>query len=382
MIHYQFEIILVASIVAVACTIPGVFLVLRKMVLISDAISHAVLFGIVISFFFLNYLHHHVPGMGEPSLTSPILLIGATLSGLLLVYLVEMIRKTGLVTEDAAIGLIFPALFSIGVILISKFAGNLHLDQDAVYLGELAFIPFDRLEVAGFDIGPKMLYVTGSILIINVVFLAIFYKELTLTTFDMGLAAAVGISPLFFNYALMTMVSLTAVGFFDAVGAILVVALMTAPPAAAYLLTRRLSGMIFISAALALFSAVTGYYIAHILKDASIAGSIATVAGLCFVVSFLLSPRHGVITKLILHNKQKEEFKVLLLLVHVLNHEHTAKATAECDCEEIHRHLNWEKSHADKIIQKALKKGLIQKENSVIILQESGRELSKSIMVT
>lgn len=382
MILYQFEIILVASIVAVACTIPGVFLVLRKMVLVSDAISHAVLFGIVVSFFLLNYLSRLLPGMGEASLASPFLLIGATLSGLLLVFLVELLGKTGLVTDDAAIGLVFPALFSIGVILISKYAGNIHLDQDSVYLGDLAFIPFDRLEVAGIDIGPKMLYVTGTILLINVLFLVLFYKQLTLTTFDMGLAAAVGISPLFFNYALMTMVSLTAVGFFDAVGAILVVALMAAPPAAAYLLTRRLSAMIFMSAGIALFSAIAGYFLAHLLKDASIAGSIATVAGLCFVLSFLFSRRHGVITKLLLRRRQKEDFKVLLLLVHVLNHEAAPNAPKECDCREVYRHLNWEKKGAEKIIEKALKKDLILKEKSVIILSKSGREQAKSIMVS
>ena len=213
----QFEIQLIASLVAVACALLGVFLVLRRMAMMSDAISHTVLLGIVIAFFITR------------SITSPLLLVGAALMGVITVSLVELINRTRLVREDAAIGLVFPAIFSIAVIMISRFAGDVHLDTDAVLLGELAFAPFNRLRLFGADIGPEALYITGGILLLNLIFIALFYKELKLATFDPALAAALGFLPAVIHYALMTLVSLTAVGAFDAVGSVLVVAFMIAP---------------------------------------------------------------------------------------------------------------------------------------------------------
>ena len=146
---YQLEIQLIAAVVAVACALPGVFLVLRRMAMMSDAISHTVLLGIVLGFFLVG------------DLGSPLLIFGAAATGVLTVVLVEVLNRTRLVKEDAAIGLVFPALFSLAVILISRYAGNVHLDMDAVLLGELAFAPFDRLVVLGTDIGPRALYSHG-----------------------------------------------------------------------------------------------------------------------------------------------------------------------------------------------------------------------------
>src|SRR5690606_39215724 len=125
-------------------------------------------------------------------------------------------------------GLVFPVLFSIGVILISRYAGDVHLDVDAVLLGELAFAPFDRFILFDTDLGPRALWVMGAILALNIVAISLFYKELKLATFDAGLAAALGFAPGLIHYGLMSLVSVTAVGAFDAVGSILVVALMIA----------------------------------------------------------------------------------------------------------------------------------------------------------
>ena len=204
----QIEIQLIAAVVAMACAIPGVFLVLRKMALISDAISHSILPGIVLGFFITH------------DLNSPLLILLAALTGVITVVLVEAIQKTGLVKEDTAIGLVFPALFSIGVILIAKNANDIHLDVDAVLLGELAFAPFDRLMMNGMDVGPKSLWIMGSILIIIVALLLLFYKELKVSTFDVGLSSALGISPMIMHYGLMSVSSVTVVGAFDAVGAL------------------------------------------------------------------------------------------------------------------------------------------------------------------
>ena len=154
----QLEIQLVAVVVAVACAIPGVFLVLRRMALMSDAISHTVLLGIVLAFFV------------HADLGSPLLAVGAALIGLLTVVLVELLRRTELVREDAAIGLVFPLLFSVAVILISRYAGDVHLDTDAVLLGELAFAPFNRFEFGGYDFGPQALIVMAGVLAGNALF--------------------------------------------------------------------------------------------------------------------------------------------------------------------------------------------------------------------
>ena len=205
----QIDVLLVAIVVAAACAIPGTFLVLRRMAMMSDAISHTVLLGIVLAFFVVA------------DLSSPILIVGAALVGLLTVVLVEAVSRTGLVREDTAIGLVFPALFSIAVILISSLAGNVHLDSDAVLLGEIAFAPFNRFTPFGLEIA---LWVMGGILLINLACTALFFKELKLATFDPALAAALGFSPALVHYGLMGLVSVTAVGAFDAVGSILVVA--------------------------------------------------------------------------------------------------------------------------------------------------------------
>src|SRR5699024_197438 len=149
----------------------------------SDAISHSILLGIVLGFFITQ------------NLNSPLLILLAAMTGILTVLLVEVIQKTGLVKEDTAIGLVFPALFSIGVILISKNAADVHLDIDAVLLGELAFAPFDRMRLLGADVGPKSLWIMGTILILTLILLFLFFKELKVSTFDAGLSAALGFSP-------------------------------------------------------------------------------------------------------------------------------------------------------------------------------------------
>ena len=215
----QIEIQLIAAVVAAACALPGVFLVLRRMAMMSDAISHTVLLGIVLAFFVVEEFGH------------PLLMIGATAVGVLTVSLTELLNRTKLVKEDAAIGLTFPALFSIAVILVSVFARNVHLDEHVVFQGDLAFAPFDRMIVLGRDIGPRTLVIMTIILLINLLFIGLFYKELKLATFDVQLAAALGFSPALLHYGLMTLVSVTAVGAFDAVGSILVIALMIVPSA-------------------------------------------------------------------------------------------------------------------------------------------------------
>ncbi len=360
----QFEIQLIASLVAVACALLGVFLVLRRMAMMSDAISHTVLLGIVIAFFITR------------SITSPLLLVGAALMGVITVSLVELINRTRLVREDAAIGLVFPAIFSVAVIMISRFAGDVHLDTDAVLLGELAFAPFNRLRVFGADIGPEALYTTGSILLLNLIFIVFFYKELKLATFDPALAAALGFLPAVIHYALMTLVSLTAVGAFDAVGSVLVVAFMIAPPAAAYLLTDRLSRMLIYSSLIGIFSAISGYWLAHLL-DASIAGSMATMTGISFLTAYLLAPERGLVAQARRRRGQRIQFALTMLTMHIAHHTATHEAEQENQVMRLNEHLNWSQPFALEMVSIAERNGLIRQQNGLLTLTESGLKRSQ-----
>ncbi|WP_179349833.1 metal ABC transporter permease [Winogradskyella pacifica] len=363
MSNAQLEIQLIASLVAVACAIPGTFLVLRKMAMISDAISHSILPGIVVGFFVTQ------------DLNSPLLILLAALTGIITVVLVEYIQKTGLVKEDTAIGLVFPAMFSIGVILIAKNANDVHLDVDAVLLGELAFAPFDRLLIAGTDVGPKSLWVVGTILLITITLLILFFKELKISTFDKGLAASLGFSPAIIHYGLMSVASVTTVGSFDAVGAILVVALMIAPAAAAYLLTTDLKKMLALAIGFGIFSAIFGYWVAHWL-DASIAGSITTVLGLVFLLVYLFAPSKGVIAVMYREKQQRTEVSLLTFLLHLKNHDELE----ERHVNHLREHINWQKVRAKTVLDLAKKNNMIHIEKNIVSLTKKGDEFtSKAI---
>ncbi|SDS48115.1 metal ABC transporter permease [Winogradskyella sediminis] len=363
MSNAQLEIQLIASLVAVACAIPGTFLVLRKMAMISDAISHSILPGIVIGFFITQ------------DLNSPLLILLAALTGIITVVLVEYVQKTGLVKEDTAIGLVFPALFSIGVILIAKNANDVHLDVDAVLLGELAFAPFDRLLIGSTDVGPKSLWVIGTILLVTIALLILFFKELKLSTFDKGLAASLGFSPAIIHYGLMSVSSITTVGAFDAVGAILVVALMIAPAAAAYLLTTDLKKMLALAITFGVFSAILGYWVAHWL-DASIAGSITTVLGFVFLLVYLFAPSKGIIAVMYREKQQRTEVSLLTFLLHLKNHDEIE----ERHVNHLNEHINWQKVRSKTVLELALKNNMIHIENNIVSLTKKGNNFtSKAI---
>ncbi|MEX2584543.1 MAG: metal ABC transporter permease [Gemmatimonadota bacterium] len=364
----QSEIQLIAVLTALACALPGAFLVLRRVSMLSDAISHAILPGIVVAFFLTE------------DLNSPLLILGAAATGVLTAALIETLSRTGKVREDAAIGLVFPILFSIGVILIARYAGGVHLDVDAVLLGELAFAPFDRVAFSGIDFGPKALWVMGVILLLNAAFIALFYKELKLSTFDPSLAAALGFSPALLHYLLMGAVSVTAVGAFDAVGSVLVVALIVGPPATAYLLTDRLAYLLALSAGLGAAAGIAGYWASY-LADASIAGSMATMVGIFFFLAFLFAPNQGIVAGFRRSRAQRRRFAQHMLLVHILHHENTPEAARECHPNHLQEHLRWNEDIAHVAIRSALRDGLIEPRGELLHLTESGRQLARVTMV-
>lgn len=280
---------------AVTCGLLGCFLVLRKMSMVGDAISHAVLPGIVIAFL--------LSGSRE---TLPMLL-GAGTMGLVATFLIEYFHRRAKLQTDAAIGVTFTFLFAIGIIFISAFAGQVDIDQDCVLYGEIAYVPIDLwITAAGVNLGPRPVYMLSAVLLLVVLFIALGYKELKLTSFDPEFAAAIGISTGLWHYLLMAAVSLTTVSAFESVGAILVIAFLIGPPATAYLLTHDLRQMIWITVGLGIFIAFSGYWLAYWL-NASIAGCMAVVVGVCFLAAFI---RYRVISATAKKKRQLTEMAV------------------------------------------------------------------------
>lgn len=279
---YDLWIIITGALVGISCGMVGCFLILRKMAMLADAISHTVLLGIVSAFL----VSHSLSGIS--------MLVGALIVGLLTAYFVQLLDQSG-VQADAAIGVVFTSLFAIGVILISLFADNVHIDADHALMGEIAFVPWDIIVVFGMEI-PKAVFLLGIVFILNILLIFLFYKELKICSFDAQMALALGIPVMVIHYLLMGMVSISTVASFDAVGAILVVSMLIAPGATAYLLTDKLNQMLIISALVGLSSAIGGYYFAYLL-NVSISGSMATIAGFLFTVTFIFSPTHGLLSK-------------------------------------------------------------------------------------
>ncbi|QBZ84216.1 Manganese transport system membrane protein MntB [Hydrogenovibrio crunogenus] len=268
-------IIATASLVAISCSMVGVFLVLRRMSLLGDAISHSVLLGIVLAYLIA----------GSRSVVA--MMIGATLIGLLTAWLSNALHRVSKIQTDASIGIIFTWFFALGVILISVYAGQVDLDQECVLYGEIAFVPFDTVIWGEQELGPRALWIIGGVFLVNLILIVLAFERFKLVAFHPALALSLGVSVSFWHYLLMTMVSLTTVASFDAVGAILVVALLVIPASSAYLLASSLKSMLWMAAGYAQVSVLLGYAMA-VWLDSSIAASIAVMAGVLLIVTVLL----------------------------------------------------------------------------------------------
>jgi len=264
----ELRMMLLTASVAAACAVPGVFLVLRRLAMLSDAMSHVLLFGIAVAYVVVGRLD------------SPWLFAGAVLSSLLAVILVEQLQRTRLLREDAALGLVFPALFSAGVLISSLYFRNTHLDVDQVLLG--------HVELAGrWDFVPIL-----GLAAVNLLLAAAFFKTLKLTTFDPTLAAALGFAPTAVYYGLTAVASVTVVAAFDVVGPILVGAFVVLPAITARLFVDRLGPMIVAAAGIAVVGAVLGVRLALMLET-NTAGMAAVAFGMIYMLALMLSPKRG-----------------------------------------------------------------------------------------
>lgn len=284
--------------VAAACGLTGVYLILRRMALVGDAISHSVLPGLAIAFLAGSLASGAATG-GSPvehDLRSPTLMfIGALLAGIVTTLLIEVIHKKTRVKQDAAIGITFSSLFAFGVILISVFADKIDLDADCVLYGEIGFVTLHPYaQWGGADLAPWPVVRMGVVLLLTAGLMLLFYKELLVSSFDSGLATSLGIKPGLVHYALMCWLSVVVVSAFEAVGAILVIAMLILPGATASLLSQRLPAIFLGTLIHAALSALAGLHLA-IWLDCPAAGAMVVAGAILFCAAWLLSPTQGLI---------------------------------------------------------------------------------------
>lgn len=276
-----------------ACALPGTFLLLRRMSMMGDAISHAVLPGLAIAFLISG------------SRTNIWMFLGAALAGVLAALFSQWITRFGKVERGAAMGIVFTTLFAIGLVLIRKAADHVDLDAGCVLYGALEYTPLNMVTIFENEISlfavPRAALVIGATLLFNALIITFFYKEFKLAAFDSGLAQTQGFRPQLMHYLLMTMVAVTTVAAFEAVGSIIVIAMLIVPPATAFLLTRNLPSLIIVSLIVAVLSAILGQIASHLppllgLPDTTSSGMMATTAGFLFLLAWLFGPE-GLIKK-------------------------------------------------------------------------------------
>jgi manganese/zinc/iron transport system permease protein len=358
------ELTLVLAVVAAACAVPGVFLVLRRMSLVSDAIGHVLILGIVLAYF------------ATRDLDSPWLMVGAAATGILTVGLVEALQRTRLVKADAAIGLVFPAFFALGVLLVSLNVRNVHLDVDAVLLGRPEWATMPRWRAFGMAIQP--VWVMAAVLVLNALLCVLLFKELKLTTFDPGLAASLGFRPGLLHYGLMAVVSVTAVSAFDAVGPVLVVAFFVVPAATAFLLTDRLGVMILLACGIGSTGSWVGVEAATRL-DANNAGAVAGALGVLFALAFLFAPGRGQVALALKHREHRRTFEETMLAVHLYQHEGTPAEPDEARLDGLHRHLEWNPERVAAVVERATSNGLVTRAGELLKLTAEGRARANAV---
>ncbi len=275
--------ILIACACNLACGLLGCFLLLRRMSLIGDAISHAVLPGLAVAFLLSGQRH------GWP------IFAAAVAMSLITTMLIQWVHRGAKVPEDASIGIVFSALFALGVILITRIAAQVDLDPQCVLYGVLEVASLDTVPIGSWEV-PRVMLTLAAALGITLLFILLLWKELKITSFDPALATALGIPAGLMQYLLMAMVGTVTVASFEAVGSILVIAMLIVPAAAAHLLTDRLPMMLILAGAVGVSTAVLGYAGA-VWLNTSTAGMMAVVVGMQLALAVAFSPQQGIAAK-------------------------------------------------------------------------------------
>ena len=363
----------VGALSAGSCALLGNYLVLRRMSMMGDAISHAVLPGLAIAFL--------VTGSRD----SLPMLLGAILIGVATTLLIQSIDRLSGLDRGASMGVVFTTLFAIGLILIRQAADHVDLDPGCVLYGAIELTPLDTLLLFGHDI-PRAAITSGMMLIVNSIFVVAFFKELRITAFDPNLATTMGINANLMHYGLMTLVAATTVAAFESVGSILVIAMLIVPGAAAHLITDRLGNMLSLSIVFAILSAVLGHLGAITVprwfgfQDTSTAGMMALTAGLLFLLVFLFAPRYGVIGRAL--NQLRLGLSIVsddILGFLYRYQELSTLDTAPVSINELQKALN-AKSTVRLMAWRLLRQGLVQANKEKLVLTNEGKQIAKGLI--
>lgn len=358
-------ILLTGILVGASGALLGSFLVLRGNAMLTDAISHSIVFGIIVVWLMTRQL------------SGPVQLIGAALTGVLTVVLSEALARSRLVKMDAAIGLVFPALFAAGVILISLYARDVHIHVETVLLGEIGFVWLHTVTLWDQRV-PVAVVTLAAVLVINLAFVLALWKELKLASFDPGLAAALGFLPGLLHYAILTLTSVTAVAAFDAVGAILFIAFVIVPPATAYLLTRRLWLMVVLAVALSVAACVVGYVLAR-QWNVSIAGMMASMTGVWFALALLVAPGRGLLAQALRARDERRDHDCRALVAHLFTHQDTPAMAEENTLRALIDHLGWPEPRARAAVLRAHDRALIERRAGLLTLRPKGTAEAEAI---
>lgn len=359
--------ILVSVAVGVTCALAGTMLVIRRQSLMGDAISHAVLPGLAMAFLLSGSL-----GTGA-------MLLGALAAGLLTTFLTETLSRRGGVSADSALGVVYTSLFAIGVILVKRFLHGVHFDVKCVYEGSLlnAVLETHDFNFLGYGLQvPQALVATLGVLISLLFCKLLLWKELRLCAFDPALATTMGFSATAMHYLVMALVAVTAAVSFEAVGAILVVAMMIAPAATAQLLTDRLAPMTLIAASLAALYGVIGFQLS-VAWDVSSSGMMACLAGVGYLVAAIASPRHGAFAQLIASMRMAWQVRRDDLLALLFRHEERGYKTN--NTEEILRAIGggfW----ASRALSTLTAQQMVNRESESLALTDKGRKQAAKLV--
>lgn len=283
-------IVAIAVLTSMACALPGCYLLLRGQAMLGDAIAHSVLPGIAVGYILF--------GKADPFL----MLVAAGGMGVLTALLVQLVHRVGGVEEGAAMGVVFTSLFALGLILVRRAADDVHLDAEHVIFGAIELAPSTLVSLGPWEV-PRSLVVAGVMLLLNICFITLLFKELRVTVFDPAFAGATGLRPGIVHYILIAFTAATMVVAFEAAGSILVLAMLIVPGAAARLLSNRLLPMLLLSLVIASACAALGHLSAITLpqlagfEDTSTSGMIAVVSGFLFLGVLLLAPNHGMVPR-------------------------------------------------------------------------------------
>lgn len=358
-------ILLTGALVGLSGALLGTFLVLRGNAMLTDAISHSIVLGIVLVWLLT----------GQSS--GPVQVIGAAATGVATVVLSELLARSRLVAMDAAVGLVFPALFALGVLLIGIYARQVHLDADAVLLGEIGLVWLETVNVAGVAV-PVSVATLGAMLAVNLLFVGLLWKELKLATFDPALAAALGLAPGLLFHAVLTLTSATAVAAFDAVGAVLFIAFVIVPPATALLLTDRLGRMVLLAVLVALGSVGAGHALA-LRWDVSIGGMMAAMTGAFFALALAAAPRQGLVAQAVRRRGQRLDNDCRALVAHLYTHRDAADVAEENTARALTAHLRWREDQARAVILRSLDRDLIRRDGALLALTDKGLAVARDI---